>query len=63
MANIDQMSDDILREIIKIEHEINKLLALNGNKETKKIKQYRQFIAAKKTKLRILNNNYEGWND
>jgi hypothetical protein len=63
MDNIDKISDDILDEIIKIEHEINILLGLNGNKETKKVKKYRQLIAARKTKLNLLNDNYEGWND
>ena len=59
MNNIDQTSDDLLREIMQMEHEINKILALNGNKENRAIQQYRKFIAAKQNKLLILNNNYK----
>lgn len=59
MSEIDQTSDDLLREIMQMEHEINKVLALNGNKENQVTKQYRKFIAAKKKKLLLLNNNYK----
>jgi len=59
MSEIDQTSDDLLREIMQMEHEINKILALNGNKENQVTKQYRKFIAAKKKKLLLLNNNYK----
>ena len=59
MSNIDKASDDLLREIMQMEHEINKILALNGNKENRAIQQYRKLIAAKQNKLLILNNNYK----
>lgn len=59
MSAIDQTSDDLLREIMQMEHEINKVLALNGNKENQVTKQYRKFIAAKKKKILLLNNNYK----
>ena len=59
MSEIDQTSDDLLREIMQMEHEINKILALNGNKENQVTKQYRKFIAPKKKKLQLLNNNYK----
>ncbi len=57
MSEIDQTSDDLLREIMQMEHEINKVLALNENKENQVTKQYRKFIAAKNKKLLLLNNN------
>ena len=59
MNNIDQISDDLLREMMQMENEINKILALNGNKENQVTKQYRKFIASKRKKLLQLNNNYE----
>ncbi len=59
MSEIDQTSDDLLREIMQMEHEINKVLALNGNKENQVTKQYQKFIATKKKKILLLNNNYK----
>lgn len=63
MSDIDQISDDLLREIMQMEHEINKILALNGNNENQSTLQYRQLIAAKQEKLRILNDNYRDITD
>jgi len=54
-----KMSDELLREIMQMEHEINKIMALNGNKENRAVKQYRQFIAVKQKKLMLLNKNYK----
>jgi len=59
MEYIDKISDELVREIMQMEHEINKIMALNGNKENKSVKQYRQFITVKQKKLKILNNNYD----
>ena len=62
MDNNDQLSDQLLQEIMKLEHEIDKILALNGNREDFVVKQYRKFILAKSKKLRKLNSNYKGLN-
>jgi len=55
MASANQASDNIIHEIMKLEHEIEKVMALNGNREDFVVKKYRQFILAKKHKLNKLN--------
>ncbi len=60
MDDIDQTSDQLLCEIMQLEHEINKIMALSKNRENHQVRQYRQFILAKKNKLQKLNNNYDG---
>ena len=62
MDNNDQLSDQLLQEIMQLEHEIDKILALNGNREDFVVKQYRKFIQAKSNKLRKLNSGYKGLN-
>ena len=60
MDDIDQTSDQLLYEIMKLENEINKIMALSKNRENHQVRQYQQFILAKKNKLQELNNNYDG---
>ena len=60
MDSIDQASDQLLHEIMQLEHEIEKIMALNGNREDCVVKQYRKFILAKQNKLKKLNDDYKG---
>ncbi|MDX2507348.1 MAG: hypothetical protein QNL62_23125 [Gammaproteobacteria bacterium] len=59
MANVEQASDQLLHEIMHLEHKIEKVMALNGNREDFVVRQYRKFILAKKNKLKQLNNSYK----
>lgn len=59
MDNSEQLSDQLLHEIMQLEHEIDKILALNGNREDFIVRQYRKFILAKTNKLKKLNNSYK----
>ncbi len=58
IKNIDRDSDRLLHEIMNLEHDIEKIMALNGNREDSAVKQYRKFILAKKNKLKKLNDDY-----
>ncbi len=58
IKNIDRDSDRLLHEIMHLEHEIEKIMALNGNREDSSVRQYRKFILAKKNKLKKLNDDY-----
>ena len=58
IKNIDLDSDRLLHEIMHLEHDIEKIMALNGNREDSAVKQYRKFILAKKNKLKKLNDDY-----
>jgi hypothetical protein len=58
MDNTDQLSDQLLHEIMQLQHEIDKVLALNGNQEDYVVRQYRKFIQAKTNKLKKLNSGY-----
>ncbi len=59
MKSIEQESDQLLQEIIQLELEIDKIMALNGNHEDFVVRQYRKFILAKRNKMRKMNFNYE----
>lgn len=61
MESSEQLSDQLLNEIMKLEHEIDKVMALNGNREDYVVKQYRKFISAKQKKLKQLNDDYCGF--
>ncbi len=58
MDSNNQLSDRLLHEIMQLEHEIDKIMALNGNREDVVVRKYRSFILAKQNKLKKLNNNY-----
>jgi hypothetical protein len=60
MEDIEHISDQLLREIIQLEIEIEKITALNGNSEDFVVSKYRKIIMAKKNKMMKLNNNYKG---
>jgi len=59
MDSTDQESDQLLNEIIQLEVEIDKIMALNGNHEDVVVKQYRKFILAKKNKMSKMNFGYK----
>ncbi|MCW8933048.1 MAG: hypothetical protein OQL19_22755 [Gammaproteobacteria bacterium] len=59
MGNTEQESDQLLQEIIQLEVEIDKIMALNGNREDYIVKQYRKFILAKRNKIRKMNFGYK----
>ncbi|NOQ80532.1 MAG: hypothetical protein GQ546_14170 [Gammaproteobacteria bacterium] len=59
MDSTDQASDKLLFEIIQLEVEIDKVLALNGNREDFVVKQYRKFIHAKRNRLNKINYHYK----
>ncbi|MCU7835670.1 MAG: hypothetical protein KZQ83_10530 [gamma proteobacterium symbiont of Taylorina sp.] len=59
MEDIEQISNKLLLEIMQMEHEINKIMALNGNKKDRNVKQYQKFIQVKKNKLNKINHNYD----
>lgn len=58
MNSNSQLSDRLLHEIMQLEHEIDKIMALNGNRENFVVIKYRSFIQTKKNKLKKLNNDY-----
>ena len=59
MGSTEQESDQLLHEIIQLEVEIDRVLALNGNCEDFLVKQYRQFILAKRNKMKKMNVDYK----
>lgn len=59
MNSTEQESDQLLQEIIQLELEIDKVMALNGNREDFIVKQYRKFILAKRNKMRKMNFDYK----
>ncbi|MCU7938675.1 MAG: hypothetical protein KZQ64_16215 [gamma proteobacterium symbiont of Bathyaustriella thionipta] len=59
MDSTEQVSDKLLHEIIQLEVEIDKVMALNGNREDFVVKQYRKFIQAKRNRLKKINFNYK----
>ena len=61
MDSTDQLSDQLLLEIMQLQHEIDKVMALNGNREDFVVKQYRKFILAKQIKLKKLNHGYRSF--
>ncbi len=63
MDSNSQLSDRLLHEIMQLEHEIDKIMALNGNREDIVVRKYRSFILAKQKKLKKLNNNYPSLKD
>ncbi len=62
MDSNSQLSDRLLHEIMQLEHEIDKIMALNGNREDFVVRKYRSFIQAKQNKLNKLNKNYHSFN-
>ncbi len=58
MNNDEQISDKLLTEIMELEFEIDKIMALNGNREDAIVQQFRRFIVAKQNKLKKIN-HYE----
>ena len=59
MDSTEQASDRLLQEIIQLELEIDRIMALNGNNEDYVVRQYRQFILAKRNKMRKMNFGYK----
>ncbi len=59
MKSTEQESDQLLQEIIQLELEIDKVMALNGNREDFVVRQYRKFILAKKIKMKKMNFGYK----
>ncbi|MCU7798780.1 MAG: hypothetical protein KZQ70_01225 [gamma proteobacterium symbiont of Lucinoma myriamae] len=59
MDNTTQASDKLLQEIIQLEVEVDKVMALNGNREDFVVKQYRKFIQAKRNRLTKINYHYK----
>ncbi|MCK5649666.1 MAG: hypothetical protein KAI22_12390 [Gammaproteobacteria bacterium] len=59
MDSTEQESDRLLQEIIQLELEIDRIMALNGNRENYVVRQYRQFILAKRNKMRKMNYGYK----
>lgn len=59
MNSPEQESDQLLHEIIQLELEIDKIMALNGNCEDSIVKRYRKFILAKKNKMVKINFGYK----
>ena len=59
MDNTEQLSNKLLHEIMQLEIEIDKVMALNGNREDFVVKQYLKFIQAKRNRLRKINFNYK----
>jgi len=61
MSSKEQESDQLLHEIIQLELEIDRIMALNGNHEDFVVKQYRQFILAKRNKMKKMNFDYKNF--
>ena len=61
MGSTEQESDQLLHEIIQLEIEIDRIMALNGNREDFVVKQFRQFILAKRNKMKKMNFDYKGF--
>ena len=59
MNSPEQESDQLLREIIQLELEIDKIMALNGNCEDFVVKQYQKFIIAKRNQMIKINFGYK----
>lgn len=59
MDNTEKLSDQLINEIMKLEHEIEKIKALNGNREDFVVQQYQKFISIKKNKLKKINGGYK----
>ncbi len=59
MDSTEQRSDRLLHEIIQLELEIDKMMALNGNQEDFAVRQYRMFILAKRKKMKKMNFGYK----
>ena len=59
MDSAEQESDRLLQEIIQLELEIDRVMALNGNRENFVVRQYRQFILAKRKKMKKMNYGYK----
>ena len=59
MGSMEKESDQLLHEIIQLEVEIDRIMALNGNCEDFVVKQYRQFILAKRNKMKKMNFDYK----
>lgn len=59
MDSTEQVSDKLIHEIIQLEVEIDKVMALNGNREDFVVRQYRKFIQAKRNRLVKINFNYK----
>ena len=59
MDSTEQESDRLLQEIIQLELEIDRIMALNGNREDYVVRQYRQFILAKRIKMKKMNFGYK----
>jgi len=57
MDSTEHLSDKLLHEIIQLEVEIDKVMALNGNLEDFVVKQYRKFIQTKRNRLKRINVN------
>ena len=59
MDKTGQLSNKLLHVIMQLEIEIDKVMALNGNREDFVVKQYLKFIQAKRNRLRKINFNYK----
>ena len=62
METNEELSNKLLEEIMQLQHEIDRVMALNGNREDFVVKQYKKFIVAKTRKLNKLNNSYKNIN-
>jgi hypothetical protein len=59
MDTTEQDSDTLLYEIIQLELEIDKIMALNGNHEDFMVKRYQKTILAKRNKMKKMNFDYQ----
>ncbi len=59
MNTKEQLTNKIFQEIMEIEVEISRIMALNGNKESLIVKNYLQLIQTKQKKLNKINLNYK----
>ena len=57
MDSTEHLSDKLLHEIIQLEVEIDKVMALNGNLEDFVVRRYRKFIQTKRNQLKRINFN------
>ena len=57
MDSTEHLSDKLLHEIIQLEVEIDKVMALNGNLEDFVVRRYLKFIQTKRNQLKRINFN------
>ena len=59
MNDPEELSVQLVNEIMQLEHKIESVKALNGNKEDNAVKQYQKFIEVKKSQLYQINKGYQ----